>query len=71
MLWCSVYLYYTPSLTKPKTQKPKPELIFDKDLKRLIYLGYWKIKHWKYLVFEKEAKLSINLVELKFAKLMK
>ena len=39
--------------------------IFDKDLKCLIYLGYWRKKHWKYLVFEKDAKADINLVELK------
>ena len=38
--------------------------IFDKDLKCLIYLGYWKTKHWKYLVFENDAKADINLVEL-------
>ena len=36
--------------------------IFDKDLKCLIYLGYWRTKHWKYLVFEKDAKADTNLV---------
>ena len=43
--------------------------IFDKGLKCLIYLGCWGMKHWKYLVFEKDAKADMNLVELKFAKL--
>ena len=43
--------------------------VFDKDLKRLIYLGYWRTKHAQYLVFEKDAKANINLVELKLAKL--
>ena len=43
--------------------------INDKDLKCLIYLGYWTTKHWIYLVFKKDAKADINLVELKFAKL--
>ena len=45
--------------------------IFDKDLKSLIYLGYWRTKYWKYLVFEKDAKADINLVEPKFAKLIR
>ena len=43
--------------------------MFDKDLKRLIYLGYWRRKHWKYLLFEKDTKADKNLVELKFEKL--
>ena len=30
--------------------------IFDKYLKRLICLGYWRTRHWKYLLSEKEAK---------------
>ena len=42
---------------------------FDKDLKCLISLGYWRTKHRKYLVFEKDIKADINLVEVKFAKL--
>ena len=36
--------------------------LFDEEVKRLIYLGYWRMKHWKYLVFEKDAKADINLV---------
>ena len=43
--------------------------MFYKDLKCLIYLGYWRTKHGEYLVFEKDVKADINLVELKFAKL--
>ena len=30
--------------------------IFDEHLKCLIYLGYWRTKHWKYLVFEEDAE---------------
>ena len=43
--------------------------VFDKDLKRLIYLDYWRTKHLKYFLYEKDAKTDINLVELKFAQL--
>ena len=43
--------------------------MFDKDLKRLIYLRYWRTKRRKYLVFEKDIKADINLVEIKFAKM--
>ena len=43
--------------------------IFDKVLKCLIYLGYCRTKHWKYSVYEKDAKTDINLVELTLAKL--
>ena len=66
MLWCSVYLcYYKALLNKARTQVLHCWFvqIFDKDLKCLIYLGYWRTKHWKYLVFEKDAKADINLVE--------
>ena len=45
--------------------------IFDKDLKRLIYLGYWGTKHWKCLASEKDAKANINSVELKFSEIQK
>ena len=44
---------------------------FDKELKLLIYFGYWRTKHLKYLVFEKDTKAVTNLVELKFGKLRK
>ena len=30
--------------------------IFDKNLKHLIYLDYWRIKHWKCLVCQKNGK---------------
>ena len=43
--------------------------IFDQDLNRLIYLGFWGMKNWKCFVSKKDAKANINLVELKFAKL--
>ena len=46
-------------------------LIFDKTLKRLIYLGYLKTKQYKYLVLEKESKSNMNSVELKSVKLRK
>ena len=72
MLWYSVYLYYTALLNKARTQVlwiADLHKIFDKDLKRLTYLGYWRTKHWRYLVFGKDAKVDINLVELKLAKL--
>ena len=36
--------------------------VFDKDLKCLIYLGYWRRKHWKYLLFQNDAKTDIDLV---------
>ena len=56
--------------------KPEPRFlhcwfvqIFDKDPMCLIYLGYWRTKHWKYLLFEKDAKAYINLVEPMLAKL--
>ena len=65
MLWCSVYLcYYKALLNKARTQVLHCWFvqIFDKDLKCLIYLGYWRTKHWKYLVFEKDAKADTNLV---------
>ena len=68
MLWCSVYLYYTALLNKTRTRFRFAQ-ISDKDLKRLIYLGYWRTKHRKYLVLEKDPKADINLVELKFANL--
>ena len=29
-------------------------------LKCLIYFGYWRKKHWKYLVLEKDAKADIG-----------
>ena len=32
--------------------------MFDKVLKCFIYLGYWKTKHWKCLVCEKDAKAN-------------
>ena len=71
MLWCSVYLYYTVLLNKARIQVLCIADLckYYKDLKCLIYLGYWRAKHWKYLVFEKDAKAEVNLVELKFAKL--
>ena len=50
MLWCSVYLYYTNLLNKAWTQVLRivdGYKIFDKVLKCLIYLDYWKTKHWK------------------------
>ena len=33
--------------------------ILHEALKRLIYLGYWRTKHWKYLILEKDAKADI------------
>ena len=42
--------------------------IFDKNVNRLIYLGYWSTKHWKSLASKKDAKANINLVELRFCK---
>ena len=49
MMWCSVCLYCTGLLNKAR-QNPgsvhcRFEQIFDKDLKHLIYLGYWIMKH--------------------------
>ena len=74
IMWCSVYLYYTALLNE--AQNPSSvhcwfAQIFDKVLKCLIYLGYWRTKYWKYLVFGKDAKAHINFVELKFAKLIR
>ena len=53
---------------KPGSMHCRFMQILDKDLKCLICLGCWRTKHWKYLVFEKDAKAGINLVELKLAK---
>ena len=33
--------------------------ILHEALKRLIYLDYWRTKHWKYLILEKDAKADI------------
>ena len=67
MLW--YYHYYTALLIKPEPTHCRWVQVFDKDLKRLIYLGYWSRKHRRCLVSEKNAKANINLVELKSAKL--
>ena len=31
-------------------------IVYDKHLQRLIYLGYWRTKQWKYLVILVERK---------------
>ena len=31
-------------------------IVYDKHLQRLIYLGYWRMKQWKYLVILVERK---------------
>ena len=33
-------------------------LIYDNHLKRLICLGYWRTKHWTFLVWADEAKAN-------------
>ena len=64
MLWCSFISTKQFYLIKPELTHCPWVQIFDKDLNRLIYLGYWSKKHWKYLVSEKDEKANINLVEL-------
>ena len=38
-------------------------LIYDKHLKHLICLGYWRTKQWKSLVWTKEARANVNLMK--------
>ena len=69
MLWCSFVSSTQFYLMNPELTHCTWVQFFDKDLNRLIYLGYWSTEHWKYLVSEKDAKANINLLELKFVKL--
>ena len=46
-------------------------LSYGKRLKRLIYVGYYRTKQYKCLVFEKESKANVNWFERKSAKLRK
>ena len=69
ILWCNVISTTQLYQIKPEIAHGPWVQTFDKNLKPLIYLGYWSTKRWRCLVSEKDAKATINLVELKFAKL--
>ena len=58
MLCGSVIYTAQFDMIKPELRSGQRQwiLIYAKHLKRLICLGYWRTKHWRFLVWENEAK---------------